>query len=150
MIGCSTASYEYQAKYTSEWIDEIITVMTGLGFEGKTYYATPRLCESSLTVMIYTIYDSDHITWYALNQYLSIDKNCTNGRTVCGESISNGLTMICWLLVIRVLGKIMRFIYLLHCSYFSLLFIYSSSPIIQPFKNKSFYSTIHKLFISAC
>ena len=139
MLGCSTASYEYQAKYTSEWIDEIITVMTGLGFEGKTYYATPRLCESSLTVMIYTIYDSDHITWYALNQYLSIDKNCTNGRTVCGESISNGLTMICWLLVIRVLGKIMWLIHLLHRSkvncYLLLLKPLWTNHFIEPYQS---------------
>ena len=55
MIGRSTATYEDQAKYTSERVDEIITMMTGLEFQGRTYYATARLFSGRLTAIIYTV-----------------------------------------------------------------------------------------------
>mgnify|MGYP001800489594 CR=1 FL=1 len=83
MIGCSTASYENQAKYTSERIDEIITEMTGLEFEDKTYYATPRLFQSSLTVIIYTVH----------NQFFSKDPSMQSLLQYC-------IKINCWSVVI--------------------------------------------------
>lgn len=70
MIGRSTASYEDQAKYTSERVDEIITMMTGLEFQGRTYYATARLFSGRLTAIIYSVDNNFYKrSIYAVPQY---------------------------------------------------------------------------------
>ena len=43
MIGRSTASLEDQRKYTAERIEETISLMNGVKYDGRTYYATARI-----------------------------------------------------------------------------------------------------------
>lgn len=43
MIGRSSASSEDMQHYTAERIDEIVSTMNGVVFEGRTYWAAPRL-----------------------------------------------------------------------------------------------------------
>ena len=48
MIGRSSSSLADQQKYTSERIDEIMTMMQGVEYNNRTYYCTARVFSGKL------------------------------------------------------------------------------------------------------
>ena len=48
MIGRSSSSLADQQKYTSERIDEIMTMMQGIEYNNRIYYCTARLFSGKL------------------------------------------------------------------------------------------------------